>query len=252
MRDILRLLRYWVRRTFLRCRLALVSKETLDDYQSIMVVAPHPDDEILGLGGHLIRQVRSGKRITIVYLTDGEKSLEEIESDVVAAQRRHLTSDVLARLGVSPEQAIWLHLPDGAIPRRDSDGFGKAVLQLASIVTDAAPDALFVTHPLDTWPFDHIAAFDLAGEVIRKGRLHCDLYGYWVWLWYSMPLTNAFRIDWNAVCRLPFHDVRQEKKELSDLYLKPTAPDGRPWSGVLPKAMRNAFRYPYEVVERII
>jgi hypothetical protein len=74
MRNILKLLKYWLRRIALRYRLLSVIKMEFNDYRSIMVVAPHPDDEILGLGGYIINKIRSGRRITIVYLTDGEKA----------------------------------------------------------------------------------------------------------------------------------------------------------------------------------
>jgi LmbE family N-acetylglucosaminyl deacetylase len=176
--------------------------------------------------------------------------LQDIDSAVVAVQRKALTTKVHERLGVSSEQAVWLHLPDGEIPRKDSPGFSIAVMQLDAIVNNSAPDAVFVTHPLDTWPFDHIAAFELVEAVIGNSALRCNLYAYWVWLWYSMPATHASLMDWNCVYRIPVHNVMHEKKDLMDLYLTPLAPDGRPWSGVLPKALIKGLLYPYEVVSK--
>jgi LmbE family N-acetylglucosaminyl deacetylase len=239
------------RRIILLYRLSLVEKSTLCDYSKFIIIAPHPDDEILGLGGHIIRQIRSGKQISIVYLTNGEKSLEDIDSTIVASQRKLLSSKVHARLGVYPHSAIWLQLPDGAIPRQDSSGFNKVVMQLTTIINDNAPDAVFVTHPQETWPYDHVAAFELAESAINKADHRCDLYGYWVWLWYSLPMKYYHMIDWKNVCRIPIRDVTQEKRVLMDLYLKTLTPDGRPWSGVLPKAMLKAFEYPYEVITKI-
>ena len=43
-----------------------------------------------------------------------------------------------------------------------------------------------------------------------------------------------------------------KKKALMDIYLKSLTPDGKPWSGVLPKSLLKAFDYPVEIVERII
>ena len=234
----------------LKSRLSMVEKVGLDDYNSIMIVAPHPDDEIIGLGGYVIGQVRSGKRITIVYLTNGEKSLQDIDPEVVARERKSLTLTVLAKLGISTKNVVWLSLPDGGIPRYNSTGFNKSVMLLEKLVSKVSPDAVFVTHPLETWPYDHVAAFELAEAAIGKSSIHCDIFGYWVWLWYSMPLKHVALIDWNAVYRIPLHNIMQEKREMMNVYLKPLAPDGRPWSGILPRAMKKAFQYPYEVVAR--
>ncbi len=252
MRNILRGLKYFVRRMFLRYRLAIVGKNVPGEYSSIMVIAPHPDDEILGLGGYIIRQIQAEKRVTIVYLTNGEKSLEDIDPFVVAEQRRKLSLQVHIRLGILHDKVRWLQLPDGGIPRLDSYGFSEVVRQLEALLDEFNPDAVFVTHPQDTWPYDHVAAFELVEAAIRNTTFRCDLYGYWVWLWYSMPLKRAALIDWKNVYRAPIHNVIQEKKVLMDLYLKSFSPDGRPWSGVLPKAMLKAFQYPYEVIVRLL
>ncbi|MFM7259833.1 MAG: PIG-L deacetylase family protein, partial [bacterium] len=39
---------------------------------SIVVVAPHPDDAELGMGGTIARLVDEGHRVLVVDLTDGE------------------------------------------------------------------------------------------------------------------------------------------------------------------------------------
>ena len=70
----------------------------------IAVIAPHPDDELMGPGGTLLRAVANGKDITVVFLTDGESDPGK------AAARRTEATAVAGKLGY---QALFLDLPIG-------------------------------------------------------------------------------------------------------------------------------------------
>jgi N-acetylglucosamine malate deacetylase 1 len=72
--------------------------------KSILVVAAHPDDEVLGCGGYIANQVQSGDEVFVTFLSDGVTSrlgnsgLQEIESRRNAAR---LASKVLGVSDVS-------------------------------------------------------------------------------------------------------------------------------------------------------
>jgi LmbE family N-acetylglucosaminyl deacetylase len=253
MYDLLKHMRHLLRRQFITVPLSVASLRSMPDYRSILLVAPHPDDEIIGIGGFLVRHLRAGRRAAIVYLTDGERSLEDLDPSVVASERSNLTNRVLSRLGVPGNLAIRLHLPDGDVPRAngDQDQFLDAARRLRAVIDEERPDAVLVTHPLETWPYDHVAAHELVVEALKSSSRKCDLYGYWVWLWYCMPLKKVRSIRWRQVSRLDIMETLSEKAVLMDQYLGALAPDGRPWSGVLPKAMLKVFERPYEVVEKL-
>lgn len=253
MRRHLKKMMHLLRRRIIGLTLIPASKNGLSHYRSILVVAPHPDDEIIGLGGYLVRQSTISERVTIVYLTDGEKSLEDLAPGIVASERLKLTRSVLSHLGIAESQARWLHLPDGAVPRMSGDSvqFTAATDRLASIISEVVPDAVFVTHPLETWPYDHIAAYELVTSALKRCALSCDLYGYWVWLWYSMPLRRIADISVSRLFRLDIAESINQKGVLMKEYLDRRAPDGRPWSGVLPAEMLKVFRRPFEVVEKL-
>lgn len=253
MYELLKKLRHLLRLQCIRGALTVARGRPLPEYGSILLIAPHPDDEIIGIGGFLAAHLRAGRHATIVYLTDGENSLEDLEPAVVSLERSKLTSRVLSRLGVAESQAIRLHLPDGSVPRASGhpEQFLGAVKRLVSVIEESKPDAVLVTHPLDTWPYDHVAAYELAVEALKRSSRTSDLYGYWVWLWYCMPLNKALGIDWSQVTALDISREMAEKTVLMDEYLEARAPDGRPWSGVLPAAMLKVFRRPYEVVEKL-
>ena len=43
----------------------------------ILVIAPHPDDEILGAGGSLLKSIEKGKKVKVIYITDGTTNRDE-------------------------------------------------------------------------------------------------------------------------------------------------------------------------------
>lgn len=90
----------------------------------VVIVAPHPDDEILACGG-LLQQLGAMRiPVTIVAVTDGEAShpgsatwtrarLQEVRPDETMA--------ALAALGLDEVPVTRLELPDGSVASREPD-----------------------------------------------------------------------------------------------------------------------------------
>ncbi|MDB5845796.1 MAG: hypothetical protein JWP79_3106 [Polaromonas sp.] len=81
----------------------------LDDIKSVLCVAPHPDDEILGCGGLLSRLAASQCRIHVLILSGGENATG-VESRDLAESRVQESLRAARVLGL-PEP-VFLQLPD--------------------------------------------------------------------------------------------------------------------------------------------
>jgi len=115
----------------------------------VLVIAAHPDDAEISVGGTLLRLARAGKRVGIVDLTRGE-----LGTRGSAADRTRETEAANAILGLAVRHN--LELPDGRVlPSLE------ARERLAAIVRDHAPDVLLAHHAEDLHP-DHRAAGELA------------------------------------------------------------------------------------------
>jgi LmbE family N-acetylglucosaminyl deacetylase len=93
----------------------------------VMVFAPHPDDETLGVGGLIARLVHRGVPVRVVFMTNGDgfpRALEEgldvarpVDTDFVALgrlrQREALAA--LRALGVPRREVRFLGFPDGGL-----------------------------------------------------------------------------------------------------------------------------------------
>ena len=81
-------------------------------------VAPHPDAEILGVGGLLAMLTATGGKAEVAVVTDGEASHpgSTVHSQQeLAAIRRAETSAACATLGVDPSCIQYVGQPDGGI-----------------------------------------------------------------------------------------------------------------------------------------
>ena len=97
------------------------------DATRLLVIAPHPDDEVLGAGGLMQRVKATGGAVRVVYLTDGDGYPEGVkEEDHVEAptakdylgygkQRRREARAALVRLGLADAFQTFLGFPDGGL-----------------------------------------------------------------------------------------------------------------------------------------
>ena len=238
------------RLAFLLIRLNRVPPSKLEDYQHVLVIAPHPDDEVFGLGGYLLQQIPRHGTVSIIYVTDGEKSLPELPSELVSQERQRLCEEVLRKLGVPDNHVYRLHLPDGSIPGKGASTFHHAVKHLVELISKIHPEAIFVTHCHDGHR-DHKNSYEMTEEAARNISFPVDVYAYWVWLWYLIPIKRIASLDWCGTIRLPVHKEASGKRLLVRDYLEPLSPIGKPWIGVLPKLLVRLSRYPYEIVTKM-
>lgn len=135
----------------------LVRGEELLGIRRLLVVAPHPDDEVLGCGGLLARLARAGAEVDVLVLTDGAAVEPEPAPalDVVAARAAECRA-AAARLGVA--HVRFLGLPDGHLSERRAD----LQVALTAVLAEARPQWLLAPSPLD-----HHADHRAAGHAAR-------------------------------------------------------------------------------------
>lgn len=79
---------------------------------SILVLAAHPDDEVLGCGAAIARHASRGERVRIVFVSDGETSRGDVAEDAVVA-RQDMARAAASVLGADPP--IFLGFPDNRL-----------------------------------------------------------------------------------------------------------------------------------------
>lgn len=114
----------------------------------IVVVAAHPDDEVLGCGGMIARRVRSGQKVATLIVAEGATS-RDVVRDSVARHReitalREAAKEANAVLGVKVLE--FGNLPDN---RLDSVDRLDVVKLIEAFVAKHKPQMVLTHHPGD-------------------------------------------------------------------------------------------------------
>jgi LmbE family N-acetylglucosaminyl deacetylase len=208
----------------------------------LVVVAPHPDDEVLGAGGLLQCMHHLGVEVTIVVVTDGEGShpvARTLGVDIARTRARE-SAVALDRLGCGPARVTRLGLPDGAVAT-DLPRLTEALSELLG------SDDLCLT----PWRFDGHPDHDATGEatVSAAGVTGAAVLEYLVWAWHWATPDSPV-VPWSKCRRFDLDSVQTARKvwATNAFTSQISRRDSEAQQGpVLTDAVLLRFRRPFEV-----
>ncbi len=233
MKNIIRSLRIAILHLLYRCRPSL----PLSD--NTIIIAPHPDDEVIGCAGLIQTLIERGAPPHVIVLTGGEGSHRgccDTSAEDILAARHQLTQKAAATLGLPVSHIHCLSYPDGGVSLEhpETDRLRELLVQLS-------PKSLFVPHRGEGWS-DHLQAAEITKYLLKGQKV--SIYEYCVWMWYY----NVWHLDYRNACVLRMSRTQHQRKlQAIDEYVTPLAPCGKPWSGVLPKPFLKAARWNTEL-----
>ena len=121
---------------------------SLDDKLDVLVIAPHPDDAELGMGGAILKFLAEGLRVGVLDLTNGEPTPHG-SLEIRAAETARATEI----LGIPWRENLGL-------PNRSLEANLEARHALAGVFRRVRAPWLFAPYWIDAHP-DHVAATEL-------------------------------------------------------------------------------------------
>lgn len=149
--------------------------------KKVLVIAPHPDDEVLGAGGTIARFALEGREVNVAVITRGKQprftvnAVEQVRNEALRAHQI---------LGV--KQTLWLDYPAaalGEVPHAELNA------GLSGLVKTLRPDVLLIPFVGDMH-LDHQLIFTSA---LVAGRPHEDAFPRLILAYETLSETN-----WNA------------------------------------------------------
>lgn len=129
----------------------------------VLVIAPHPDDEIIGVGGTISKRCKAGDEVFVCVVTKGVEPLFPAE---VVNRTREECRKADKMLGV--KETIFLDFPSvmlETVPRYELNG------KITEIIQSVQPDEVYIPHRGDM-QLDHQMVVDSAMVGVRPKYAH--------------------------------------------------------------------------------
>lgn len=194
---------------------------SLDGVGSVVVVAPHPDDETLGAGGLIAAAADAGFPLHVVLVSRGEGSHPDSPTTSPEALRSIREDEFRRALRVldPTASATLLDVPDGGL-REHPEVLRDA---LAERLAGAARPTLVVAPWRGDGHRDHRIAGEVTEEVVaRSPAARLVAYPVWAWHW---DTPDAPAAPWDTALALPLSPEQLDRKRRAlDAYGSQTRP----------------------------
>ncbi|MFH1898218.1 MAG: PIG-L deacetylase family protein [Candidatus Desantisbacteria bacterium] len=124
----------------------------------VLVLAAHPDDELLGLGGTLIKQIRDGCEVHVVIMSEGASSRYEDGMKNKLKEAAYRASEVMG--------VIQVHFCDMPDQKMDGIPLLDVIQPIELLIKQIEPEIIYVHHHGDVNQ-DHRVVFEAAMVAAR-------------------------------------------------------------------------------------
>ena len=129
----------------------------------VLVIAPHPDDEIIGVGGTIAKRVKNGDEVSVCIVTKGKEPL--FREDFIEQGRRECRK-ADSMLGV--KETIFLDFPAVMLETVPRHILNNAI---SETIQKIKPDEVYIPHRGDM-QLDHQIVVDAAMVAVRPKYEH--------------------------------------------------------------------------------
>ncbi|NNE69959.1 MAG: glucosamine-6-phosphate deaminase [Rhodothermales bacterium] len=171
------------RKVFEDLRRRVAYEEELPRDQKVIVFSPHPDDDVISMGGMLDKLVQNGNQVTVAYMTNG--SVAVFDADV----RR------------------YLHFLEMSLPELDGHALEEAVSDLRNSLANKEPGQIDSPRVQRAKAFIRYAEAVSAIEVMGLGREQARFL--------DMPFYQTGMVRKNPIGEEDVRIVRELMDELS-------------------------------------
>lgn len=189
----------------------------------VLILAAHPDDEVLGCGGTIRKYKEENSKVFVCFVTDGSSTQYAYNPKLIRQKEKECE---LANKILGVDEIIKLNLPDMKL---DTIPHFKLNQKLEKVIDEIKPNILY-THSSTDINKDHFLINLSTLITIRPGKLYLEkVYEYEVlssteWQRNSAFIPNSF-VDITRFIDLKIKSFTKYKTEIRE-YPHPRSPQG--------------------------
>jgi LmbE family N-acetylglucosaminyl deacetylase len=209
-------------------------------WRSVVIVAAHPDDEVLGVGGTMALLAAGGARLRLIAVTDGEASHPGADPEAIGRTRTAESAAALAALGMPDIDVIRLRFPDTGLAACEDELSARLRELCAGFAVCLAP-----------WEADAHADHEAAGRAARRAARQTgqEVLRYPIWMWHWAKPADR-RVPWPRACQVPLPPEVAARKRSAISAFASQLTDREGADPVLPPGVVAHFTRPQEVLLR--
>ena len=118
---------------------------------NVLVISAHPDDEILGCGGTLIKHSANGDKVYQLFISDGESSRDIKKSQIKKLINKRKNNAKKSEVVIGALESYFLDYPDNKL---DEIPLLTIVKSIEKIIKEVSPKIIY-THCAHDLNIDH-------------------------------------------------------------------------------------------------
>tara|TARA_Y100000780_G_scaffold222038_1_gene230833 strand:+ start:751 stop:1461 length:711 start_codon:yes stop_codon:yes gene_type:complete len=137
---------------------------------NILVIIAHPDDEVLGMGGTILKHAKNADKVTVAYMTTGitsrrSSNYQSISSYQTNKKQKSIMKNQIEELRkdakkscklLKVKKTIFFDFPDNEL---DTVPLLKIIKSIENIIKEIKPDRIYTSHYGDL-NIDHRIVFE--------------------------------------------------------------------------------------------
>lgn len=130
--------------------------------KKVIIIAPHPDDEVLGCGGTILKHKQEGDMVAVLYVTNCLPEYGFSQDRYLSRQKEIKDVQTLSKI----DKIFKLDLPTTKL---DMINIGEIIKQISAIFLDYKPNTIYINNQDDAHS-DHYVAFKAAYSCTKSFR----------------------------------------------------------------------------------
>lgn len=215
---------------------------------TVLVIAPHPDDESFGCGGTLALIANTNPSVHVLFITDGGASHPKhpvITPTILVATRVEEARLATQNLGIDWSHVTFMNEQDGSLSGLKEDRRRQVAGGIASLMAVVRPDAVFLPGRSDG-SSEHEEAFALVREAIALAGVCPRILEFPVWSWWNPLLMARSVFAPQRIWRVDVRTARDAKARAMACYASQTTPIPPDTDPALPEGFALMFLGGYE------